>query len=212
MPLFYQHTINDSARLAVWHITENEEFFLEKVRIKNNITHPHKRLQHLAGRFLLQDLHAGFPLHLIEIAESKKPLLSNEQFNFSISHCGDYAAAIVSENKLVGIDVEIINPKIVSLQNKFLSRSEQDILKNRSLPGSYDNVRWLTLFWSAKETIYKWYGRGKIDFKANMILDQLLFENEEGQLDAHFIKDTQATDLKVEFRFLQSLCLAWVLA
>lgn len=211
MPLFYQHTINESARLAIWHITENEEFFLEKVRIKNSITHPHKRLQHLAGRYLLQVLYPGFPLHLIEIAESRKPLLNNEQFYFSISHCGDYAAAIVSENKLVGIDVETITPKVVSLQNKFLSKSELAILENRYLYGSDDNVRWLTLFWSAKETIYKWYGRGKVGFKENIILDQLFFETEEGQLDAHFRKDKQDTDLKVEFRFLQSLCLTWVI-
>ncbi|MEO9005263.1 MAG: 4'-phosphopantetheinyl transferase superfamily protein [Ginsengibacter sp.] len=212
MPLFYQHSINDSGRLAVWHITENEEFFLEKVRIKKNITHPHKRLQHLAARYLLQALHPGFPLHLIEIAESKKPFLSNEKFYFSISHCGDYAAAIVSENKLVGIDVEIVNPKVLSLQNKFLSKSEQSILENRSLAGSDDHIRWLTLFWSAKESIYKWYGRGNIDFKTNMILDQLFFANDAGYVEAYFRNETLDTELTVEFRFLQSLCLTWVLA
>ncbi|MEO7835325.1 MAG: 4-phosphopantetheinyl transferase, partial [Ginsengibacter sp.] len=95
MPLSYQHNINDSTKLAVWHITENEDFFLEKVTIKNEVTHPQKRLQHLAGRYLLQIIHPDFPLHLIEIAESRKPLLSDGKFNFSISHCGKFAAAIV---------------------------------------------------------------------------------------------------------------------
>ena len=76
MPLFYQHNINETSKLAVWHITEPENFFLEKVQLQKEISHPHKRLQHLAGRYLLQLLHPGFPFHLIEIAESNKPLLA----------------------------------------------------------------------------------------------------------------------------------------
>ena len=75
MPLFYQHNINDSTRLAVWKITETEDFFLQKVSAGKEIIHPHKRLQHLAGRYLLQILHPDFPFDLIEIAESKKPLV-----------------------------------------------------------------------------------------------------------------------------------------
>jgi len=128
MPLFYQHNINDSTKLAVWHITENEDFFLEKVTIKKEVTHPHKRLQHLAGRYLLQILHPDFPLHLIEIAESKKPLLSNGEFHFSISHCGDFAAAILSENKPVGIDAqrdqEYLNNLNQAILNKLQSGGE----------------------------------------------------------------------------------------
>ena len=73
MPLFYQHNINDHARLAVWHITEPEDFFLQKTHLQKEIRHPHKRLQHLAGRYLLKILHPEFPLHLIEIADSNKP-------------------------------------------------------------------------------------------------------------------------------------------
>ena len=65
MPLFYQHNINDSTKLAVWHIREDENFFKEKVTIQKEITHPHKRLQHLGGRYLLKILHPDFPLHLI---------------------------------------------------------------------------------------------------------------------------------------------------
>jgi phosphopantetheine--protein transferase-like protein len=202
MPLFYQHNINDSTKLAVWHITENEDFFLEKVTIKKEVTHPHKRLQHLAGRYLLQILHPDFPLHLIEIAESKKPLLSNGEFHFSISHCGDFAAAIVSESKPVGIDVELITPKIELVKNKFLSESEINL-------STINNHQLLTLFWSSKEAIFKWYGKGGISFKKNIILDQLFMKDNKGFINTHFIKG-ERTDLKLEFRFFGKLCLAWV--
>ncbi|HSN09364.1 MAG TPA: 4'-phosphopantetheinyl transferase superfamily protein [Hanamia sp.] len=202
MPLFYQHNINDNTKLAVWYITENEHFFLEKVPLQTEVSHPHKRLQHLAARYLLEILQPGFPFHLIEIADSKKPLLSNEEFHFSVSHCGDYAAAIVSENKLVGIDVELITPRVERIKNKFLSENEMNLLP-------VCNTKFLTLCWSAKEAIYKWYGKGQVDFKSNMIIDRLLFEKQEGKINAHFEKD-ERTDLVVEFRFFENLCLAWV--
>ncbi|HEY5462354.1 MAG TPA: 4'-phosphopantetheinyl transferase superfamily protein [Hanamia sp.] len=207
MPLFYQHNINDSAKLAVWHITENEEFFLEKITIQKGIMHPHKRLQHLAGRYLLKILHPDFPLHLIEIATSKKPLLANHEFHFSISHCGDYAAAIVSENKIVGIDVELITPKIELVKNKFLNESEITLSETASQTLKY---QLLTLFWSSKEAIYKWHGKGALSFKKNMGLEQLFFENGRGIIDAYFLKN-ERIDLKIEFRFFGNLCLAWVL-
>lgn len=208
MPLFYQHNINDTTKMAVWHITENEDFFLKKVSIKKEITHPHKKLQHLAGRYLLEILYPGFPFHLIEIAESKKPLLSNGKFHFSISHCGEYAGAIVSENNLVGIDVELITPKIELVKNKFLNESEIKLSATKNSEPQITNYQLLTLFWSSKEAIYKWYGKGQLSFKKNLVLDQLFFEDQQGIIDAHFIKDVRI-DLKVEFKFFGKLCLAW---
>jgi phosphopantetheinyl transferase len=202
MPLFYQHTINEHTKLAVWYITENELFFLEKVPLQTEVSHPHKRLQHLAARYLLQILQPAFPFHLIEIADSKKPLLSNEEFHFSVSHCGDYAAAIVSEDKLVGIDVELVTQKIKLVKERFLRGDEINLLPDPT-------PELLTLFWSAKEAIYKWYGKGKASFKNNMSLNKLSFENEQGFINAHFEKG-ERTDLIVEFRFFGNLCLAWV--
>src|SRR6187397_2210460 len=99
MPIFYQQDIDESTRLAIWKIEETEDFFLKSVPLQKEITHPHKRLQHLAGRFLLKHLYPGFPVALIKIADTKKPFLEDEAYHFSISHCNDYAAAIVSKTE-----------------------------------------------------------------------------------------------------------------
>jgi phosphopantetheinyl transferase len=202
MPLFYQHNINDTTKLAVWHIIETEDFFLEKVHLKKIVNHPHKRLQHLAGRYLLQLLRPEFPLHLIEIADSKKPLLSNEAFHFSISHCGDFAAAIVSENKLVGIDVELVQPKIESIKHKFLSADEEKLL-----PAATPQL--LTLLWSCKEAVYKWYGKGGIDFKNDIVVKNISAGNNEGVVECRFMKGDK-TDLSIHFNLFDNLYLAWV--
>jgi len=215
MPLFYQHNINDSTKLAVWKITEKEDFFLKNVSVQKEITHPHKRVQHLAGRYLLQILEPDFPFHLIEIAESKKPLLSNGKLHFSISHCGEFAAAIVSERNCVGIDVELVSPKIELVKARFLSLPELNLaaINSIGLLALNDESQTLyklhTLFWSAKESIFKWYGKGHLSFKNNMSLNQLFFEKDHGFIKANFIKD-EKVDLKIEFRFFGNLCLAWV--
>src|SRR6478672_3549276 len=119
MPVFFQHQINETTRLGIWKIEESEEFFKNNVPLHRDVTHPRKRLQHLAGRFLLQYLFPDFPYELIQIADTRKPYLPDEQYHFSISHCGDYAAAIVSRDKRVGIDVEEPVEKIMRIADKF---------------------------------------------------------------------------------------------
>jgi phosphopantetheinyl transferase len=136
MPFIYQHQINQSSQLGVWHIAEEESFFLRKVPLQRNITHPHKRLQHLAGRYLLTELVPDFPLDLIKIADTRKPFLANEAWHFSLSHCGDYAAAIVSPTQRVGVDVELVSEKVARVQGKFLGQEELAMLN--SLLGRVD--------------------------------------------------------------------------
>jgi hypothetical protein len=57
MPLVYQQNINESTKLGVWHITEPEDFYLKQVPLQREISHPNKRLQHLAARYLLKELY-----------------------------------------------------------------------------------------------------------------------------------------------------------
>jgi phosphopantetheinyl transferase len=202
MSLFYQHNINQTTKLAVWNITEQEDFFLKKVPIRKEIRHPHKRLQHLAGRYLLRLLDPGFPLHLIEIADSNKPLLSNEEYHFSISHCGDFAAAIISKNEAAGIDVELVQPKIEGIKHKFLSDKEQDLLPPR-------DAQLLTLLWSCKEAVYKWHGRGEVDFKSHIVVKNISINDNQGIVRCTFMKEIEK-DLSVSFHLFRDLCLAWV--
>jgi hypothetical protein len=76
MPLFYQHNINHDAKLGIWHIEEPETFFLAKVPLKQDVTHPFKRRQHLAGRYLLSFLYPDFPVEEIRIADTRQPFLA----------------------------------------------------------------------------------------------------------------------------------------
>lgn len=169
MPLVYQQNINPYTKLGVWHITESEDFFLQQVMLQNEITHPHKRLQHLAGRFILKKVFINFPLELIKIADTRKPYLADEAYHFSISHCGDYAAAIASTANRVGIDIEIPQQKIERIKHKFLNDQELDLLK---MPG-VNLLQSLTIGWSIKEALFKWYGAGQVDFKKDLKINNV---------------------------------------
>ncbi|MEO6537859.1 MAG: 4'-phosphopantetheinyl transferase superfamily protein [Ferruginibacter sp.] len=175
MPLVYQQNINSNTKLGVWHITETEKFFRQKVMLQKEITHPHKRLQHLAGRLMLKELFIDFPLELIKIADTRKPFLANESYHFSISHCGNYAAVIVSTANRVGIDIEIPQEKIERVMHKFLSDDEKEKLSK--LQG-LTKQECLTVGWSIKETLFKWYGAGELDFKKNMAINSFEKMNE----------------------------------
>lgn len=60
MPVFFQHNINQSTRLVVWHLQESEDFFYVEGLGYSSITHQHRRLQHMCGRFLLKYLFNDF--------------------------------------------------------------------------------------------------------------------------------------------------------
>lgn len=208
MPLVYQHTINSNTRSALWKIEEDETFFLRKVPVKRDVTHPHKRLQHLAGRYLLTQLFPDFPLHEIEIADTRKPYLPDEAFHFSISHCGAYAAAIVSTKQRVGIDIEVPTEKVFAISHKFLSAEEMELLNVASL-SSGQLLDYATLFWSAKETLFKWYGSGQVDFRKHLQLRRMHGTEEEGTIACCFQKNTNLP-INVSYRFLHGLALSWV--
>ncbi len=184
-------------------------------RIHRDVTHPHKRLQHFAGRFLLQFLFPDFPYQLIEIADTRKPYLPDEQYHFSISHCGDYAAAIVSKDRRVGIDIEIPVEKITRIKDKFLNAEEQNNWSISNAPCATDslmaavtftNCQLLTLLWSCKEAVFKWYGNGGVDFREHI---QLKKQHQGVEIiDCFFSKNK--SDLSIHYRQFDQLVLAWI--
>jgi phosphopantetheinyl transferase len=202
MPLVYQQNINPFTKLGVWHITEPEIFFIKDVPLQREITHPNKRLQHLAGRYLLKELYPGFPYDLIKIADTRKPFLENEAYHFSISHCGDYAAVMVSTRFRVGVDVERITAKAEKIQHKFLSPFEQDLVKQLAGSDTAMQKTFITAAWSIKETLFKWYGEGEVDFIDHLRIEALTINKLTGTAFCH-VKKEKSTPLSVDIQFYE---------
>lgn len=206
MPLFYQQDINLTTRLGIWKIEEDADFFLYTVPLQREIAHPQKRLQHLAGRYLLPFLFPDFPYSEILIADTRKPFLQDQQYHFSISHCGDYAAAIVSRTERVGIDIEIITARVDKIKYKFLHPDEL-VFVNSYPP--VKQIALLTLLWSCKEAMFKWWGRGEVDFSEEMrILPFSL--GDSGEMNAVFAKNGFRVPLVIHYRLTETTSLVWL--
>jgi phosphopantetheinyl transferase len=210
MPLVYQQNINPTTKLGVWHIAEPEEFFLLQVPLQREITHPNKRLQHLAGRYLLKVLYPDFPYEFIRIADTRKPFLENEAYHFSISHCGKYAAVMVSSDHRVGVDVELITSKVHKIKHKFLSDEEQQLFKEVSdSPYITCSDKLLTAAWSIKESLFKWQGSSEVDFIKHLPIVKIDANDTEGIAACKILKDGEI-DLSVHLLFFNGNCISWV--
>ena len=225
MPLFYQQDINENTKLAIWKIEEDEDFFKDKLSVDSNIIHTKKRTEHHAGRYLLTYLYPEFPFHKILISESNKPFLQNQEFQFSISHTSNFAAAIVSKSNNVGIDIEITDERVMKVAHKFLSDHEMAIfsLNNRNNLNSsissrdknynvndYYQIKLLTTLWSCKETIYKWWGNGKVDFKKMIAIDYFKLEK-TGKIESVFTESgsSRISNLLIDYKIFEDLCLTF---
>ena len=138
---------------------------------------------------------------MIQIADTKKPFLANEEYHFSISHCGDYAAAIVSKTARVGIDIEIPTPKMEKIAHKFLNEDEKASF-------GMTDIRQLTLLWSAKESVFKWYGNGQVDFSEHILLGKN--DIAESLIHCHFTKTP--IDLQIHYHHFEDIVLTWVMS
>lgn len=193
-----------AAKIGIWRITEAEAFFRASVKVECFVTHPHKRLQHLAARYLLTELEPEFPLQEIVISKSRKPYLPHNAIYFSLAHCGDYAVAITSRKYRVGIDVEGIGPKIERVATKFLNQAELDFLSVKR------QREHLTVCWSAKEAVFKWYGIGGVDFKENIQLKPFQVMN-YGIIQCVFQKGETEKKLSLFYQIENDFVVTWLI-
>jgi len=116
-------------------------------RLKNNNA---KVLSVAAGLllryFLLKE---GTDAEAVRYLESGKPYLENDKLHFSLSHSGEYAACVTSQNP-IGIDIQKIVDIKESTVARFCTAGEIEHLKNSRDPKT-DAVR----FWTLKESYLK---------------------------------------------------------
>ena len=124
----------------------------------------------------------------------------------------NFAAAIASRTSRVGVDIELVSPGIIRISGKFLNDQEKAVLQEWK-DFSALHTQLVTVLWSAKEAIYKWYGEGKVDFKDHIRLDSnkiVINANETIRLPFVFCKH-EPIKVTVEVRIFGSLVLAWLI-
>ena len=167
MPFLKEFIINPSTNIKLWKLNLGELDYFELDEYDSNLIKAKKnelvREQFLAVRKTLQ---LEDPSYKIRYDESGKPII-NSDLNISISHSKCMAAIVFSEHNKAGIDIEHKENKIVNVQNKFLNDSEK-------LENEYQsNIDYLTMIWTAKESIYKALGIKGVSFSDNIIIKNI---------------------------------------
>lgn len=179
MPLVLCETIAPACWLAIWQIAESQAFFLERLPLDEytseeleGISHPQKQLEWLASRYCLEHLaqHVGLVHSGLSKDEFGKPFLSNCTAEMSLTHTTEYVAVAIHLSQAIGIDMERPSEKLRKIANKYLADDEQTASKL--------DLRQLCIYWSAKEALYKLYGRKKLHFKENIRVDPFATEAE----------------------------------
>lgn len=184
MPIVFNKKIDDQSVLAVWKIEETEEQLITNLQLKEHelaiiaSLGAGKRMLHwLSTRVLLRTMLNTADYIDCQMDEHGKPYLVNSDTHISLSHSYDYASVIISKDKKVGVDIELIKMKIKSIKHKFLSDVE---LAQKQIG---DNTNGLYVCWCAKEAIYKWHGKKGLEFKQHIHIRPFKLKD-EGSLQA----------------------------
>jgi phosphopantetheinyl transferase len=197
MPFFYQQNINETRHLAIWSITEPVSFFETNVKLVVDIHNEERKLQHLAVRLLLQLMMPEVDLKQLVMADNGKPYLKGLPFHFSFSHCKGYAAVAVSDTDPIGIDIEIIHPRIMKVANKFLNEEERQMAATLS---ESDQLKQTAFFWAAKEAMYKQHEQLGIDFANDFKVLAIASEN-RGVVDAQILHKGIEKKVQLDYHF-----------
>jgi len=194
MPLIkMQHTGNQSA-WALWFISETEQELtsINDERPDSTIINSSKRLEWQAGRVLLRQLAEQFDLDYQGTVKNEfgKPYLKNLTHHISLSHSFPYVAAQIDPLHEIGIDLEQPKSKLLNIAHRILSPTElmdagSDVVKH-------------CVYWCAKETMYKAYGKKGLHFSNQLNVNPFQLLN-AGDLQGKINANDRSFDLPMTY-------------
>ncbi|MGC3948527.1 MAG: 4'-phosphopantetheinyl transferase superfamily protein [Chryseolinea sp.] len=169
---------------ALWRVREDEESLRQKLQsveqFPENIAHASKRVEWLAGRVLLTTLFdaLSIPFQGITKNDFGKPFPTGSDHHLSISHSFPFVAALVDKKGPAGIDLEQPKVKLFRVAHRIFHREElkdagNDLIKH-------------CVYWCAKETLVKIYGKKDLTFAEHLLIDAFQLA-EEGDIRGRII-------------------------
>jgi len=204
MPIIDDLNLSPKTRVVIWEISESIQDLESKVilseysiKLLNQKKSEIQKKQFLAIRNI-------FKLLSIEDNEVKydqvgKPIFSQNKI-LSISHSGNYATVITSDNT-VGIDIEKISDKAMKIKQKFLHIE-------LNYPLELNNKISL-VYWNIKESIYKAVGIKGIDFKKNILA--LPLDTTSSKCKSWYVNNDEIYSFETHFRISKNYTLAFVI-
>lgn len=171
MPQALRKSHNSGTEIIVWEVSESANFFLPELseyvfEDKEYISAKFewKKLELLAARYAAKVLVESMGYCFKGIAKDGygKPYLVDSTLEMSLTHSKKYVAVAIHRTQKLGIDLERPSPKMWRIKDRLFSTAEVEAIG--------EELEKMSIFWSAKEGLYKLYGKRGIDFKENLFL------------------------------------------
>jgi 4'-phosphopantetheinyl transferase len=130
---------------------------------------------------------------------SGKPYLDGLSQHISISHSHEMIVAAVSD-KPVGIDIEMIHPRIKNIAGRFLHPEEMEFL------GGNNDIVSIHLLWSAKEAMFKLQDNTGVNFAEDLRIAPFVV-GETGEMQGQIIRHGEVSRCNCKYRMLNGYCL-----
>lgn len=181
---------------GIWKIQEDENTLAAEVPRDippDYVINPLKRREFFAGRVLIKRLldHWELPYRGIVKDSSGKPFLADSPLQISLSHSYPYVAAILHRHKNVGIDLEQPKSKLLRIAPRILADTE--------LADAGDNLVKHCIYWCAKESLIKIYGKKDLIFSKNLLIEPFEFRD-SGILIGRIVAGTAETAIPLAYR------------
>jgi len=211
MSLKFHRKLKPEGELGLWQIEESEDYFLERLQLRRKehqqleLLKGSRRLEWLAGRWLLHEMSGRKMRGACLKDEFGKPYLSDSLFDISISHSRDLVAVLAAPSS-VGVDVQKMVGKIERIAHKFMREPETHSLREST------RLPHLHVYWGAKEALYKAYGRRQLDFREHIFIDPFGYDTNGGICTGHISKGEYLQFFEVHYEMIEEkYLLVWAL-
>ncbi|WP_167855271.1 4'-phosphopantetheinyl transferase family protein [Hymenobacter wooponensis] len=203
MPLHSITPVSQTAVLGLWQLTESIPGLWDLLPAQPHYLarYPDGRdelraRQWLAGRVLAHQLLREVndaPATVHNDPNGRPYFAELPGLGLSISHSGEWVAVLLDPRGAVGTDIELVRTKAQQLAPRFLSETE------RADAGD-DAVKY-SLYWSAKETLYKLHSRRGLVFKEQLLLEPFGLR-EAGVLTGHLLLENSRSQHQIHYQRL----------
>ena len=142
-----------------------------------------RRREHLAWRRVVRsELGRGV---VIDYNEVGAPVVDTPNTHISVAHCAQSVAVAIA-NEPVGVDIEALDRNYERVKSRFMSPAEEALSSLEA---------WPAVVWTAKEAIYKLYGKREVDLTEDIRITA--FDAERMTLEAE-VRETKGINVEAQ--------------
>jgi len=193
MALVDQWTCKSGTKLNLYDIHIESQIYVE-----NGIKYSARELELLSVQKILENCYTG---SILSKDEFGKPFLVPQNSEINYSHTSKRLFWGEHPTLKVGVDIETLRPQLSKIKNKFCRQDELEFIP------AQEELPYLLAIWSAKESIYKAFGKKDVDFKDHIQICEFKLET-EGMFEANFLLVSNFR-LIVHYRWTGEYMLTW---